>query len=97
LERDCFGIYTEKDLAQNCLSQSEEEGKGEGACPSRGTAYGGQIPQVEAFCHYVREKRSRVGARKWSHGMVEIQLLRFRRLSPVFNPYPANVENRVSS
>ena len=84
MERDCFGIYTAKDLAQNCLSQLEEGGKGEGACPSRGTACGLRTPQVEACSHYVREKRPRVRARKGSHGMVEIQLLRFRRLSPFF-------------
>jgi hypothetical protein len=37
--------------------------------------------QVEASSKYVREKRRRVGARKGSHGMVEIKILCFRWLS----------------
>ena len=39
---------------------------------------------MEAFSKYAREKRHCVGERKESHGMVEIKLLCFRRLSPFF-------------
>ena len=59
-------------------------GEREGARPNKGTGCGGQRPQVEACSKHVKEKRPSVGARKGSRGMVEIQLLCLRRLSPFF-------------
>jgi len=57
---------------------------GEEMCPSGGTGCGGPRPLVEAYSKYVREKWRCLGVRKGSHGMVEIKLLRFRRLYPFF-------------
>ena len=56
-------------------------GDRQGVRPSRKTGCGGQRPQVEGSSVYVREKRLCVGARKGSHGLVEIKLLCFRWLS----------------
>jgi hypothetical protein len=44
----------------------------------------GKDPQVEACSKYVREKRPCVRAKKGGHGLVEIKLLCFRWLSPLF-------------
>jgi hypothetical protein len=81
---DIVGVFIrEKVWLKNSLSQSEG-GDEEGACPSRVAGCGGQRPQVEASGTYVREKRLYVGVRKGSHGLVEIKLLCFRWLSPLF-------------
>jgi hypothetical protein len=51
---------------------------------SRETGCGGQRPQVEASGMYAREKQLCVGVRHRSHWSVEIKLLCFRGLSPLF-------------
>ena len=56
----------------------------EGACLNRIAGCGGQRPQVEASGVYVREKRLCFGVRNGNHWLVEIKLLCFRWLSPLF-------------
>jgi hypothetical protein len=70
----------EKVGLENSLTQAEGGGTGRGHVQVERQAVEGKNPQLEAGSTYVREKLCRKG----SHGMVEIKLLCFRRLSPFF-------------
>ena len=65
-------IHTGKGLAQNSLSQSKGGGTWWECVRVEEQAVGGNEPQVEACSKYVREKKTRVGARKGSRGKVVI-------------------------
>jgi hypothetical protein len=81
---EIVGVFIqEKVWLKNILSQSEEEDRG-GDCRSSKTGCGGQRPQMEACRKYVREERPYVRVWERGRGMVEVELLCCRWLSPFF-------------
>ena len=75
------GVFIqEKVWFKNSLRQSEGGMTGKGRIRVEKQVV---VGKVEA-CINVSKKRHCVGERKWSHGMVQIELLCFRRLSPFF-------------